>query len=166
MSELDYDTLPRRADERTTLVAFLEWQRSVLERKCAGLKDQQLRERSAPPSNLSLLGLVSHMTLVERNWFRCAVAGEPFEDVDALRHDAEFEDVDMVDPPAALIAWREACESSRDIAAARSLDFTGRDRRDREVSLRWVMVHMIEEYSRHNGHADLLRERIDGATGY
>lgn len=163
---MDYETLPRRADERTTLVAFLEWQRSVLERKCAGLSAAQLRERSAPPSQLSLLGLVGHMILVERSWFRCAVTGAPFEDLDVLRDDAEFEDVDSIDPSAALIAWREECESSRDIAAARSLDDAGRDRRGREVSLRWVMVHMIEEYSRHNGHADLLRERIDGATGY
>ena len=161
---MDYDSLPRNADERTTLVAFLEWQRSVLLRKCQGLSDDELRDNTAPPSNLSLLGLVRHMANVERGWFRRTIAGETLDDVYA--GDNDFDNVEHGDSSSAILLWQDECEHSRDIAAARSLDFTGRHRSGREVSLRWVMVHMIEEYSRHNGHADLLRERIDGAVGY
>ena len=161
---MDYYTMPRNADERTTLVAFLEWQRSVLTRKCQGLSDDELRDRSAPPSNLSLLGLVRHMANVERDWFRRTIAGETVDDVYA--GDTDFDNAENGDSSSAILSWREECERSRDIAAARSLDFTARFRGGREVSLRWVMMHMIEEYSRHNGHADLLRERIDGAVGY
>lgn len=163
---MDFETLPRTADERSTLFAFLDWQRSVLERKCAGLTDEQLRERSAPPSNLSLLGLVRHMTNVERGWFRRTIAGEAVDDAYDRAEDSDFEHVDQDTGEAALAAWRDECLGARDIAAQRSLDFSGRHRSGREVSLRWVMVHMIDEYSRHNGHADLLRQRIDGRTGY
>lgn len=160
---MDYDALPRNADERTTLDAFLDWQRSVLTRKCQGLSDDELRDRTAPPSNLSLLGLVRHMANVERGWFRRTIAGETVADV--YDGDSDFESTNG-DSSSAILRWQEECERSRDIAAARPLDFTGRHKSGREVSLRWVMVHMIEEYSRHNGHADLLRERIDGAVGY
>ena len=163
---MDYEALPRQAEERNTLVAFLDWQRSVLERKCLGLSDEQLRERAAAPSNLSLIGLVRHMTNVERGWFRRTIAGERVADVYGRNDDSDFVDIDGDTGALALTAWREECERSRDIAAARTLDFNGRHRTGREVSLRWVMVHMIEEYSRHNGHADLLRERVDGSTGY
>ena len=161
---MDYDALPRNADERTTLVAFLEWQRSVLTRKCRGLSDDEMRDRTAPPSNLSLLGLVRHMANVERGWFRRTIAGETVTDVYA--GDSDFDNVANGDSSSAILLWQEECERSRDVTAARSLDFTGHHRSGREVSLRWVMIHMIEEYSRHNGHADLLRERIDGAVGY
>jgi uncharacterized damage-inducible protein DinB len=160
---MDYDALPRNADERTTLDAFLDWQRSVLTRKCQGLSDDELRDRTAPPSNLSLLGLVRHMANVERGWFRRTIAGETVADV--YDGDSDF-DMTHGDSSSAILRWQEECERSRDIAATRPLDFTGRHKSGREVSLRWVMVHMIEEYSRHNGHADLLRERIDGAVGY
>ena len=160
---MDYDALPRNADERTTLDAFLDWQRSVLSRKCQGLSDDELRDRTAPPSNLSLLGLVRHMANVERGWFRRTIAGETVADV--YDGDSDF-DMTHGDSTSAILRWQEECERSRDIAATRPLDFTGRHKSGQEVSLRWVMVHMIEEYSRHNGHADLLRERIDGAVGY
>ena len=163
---MDYETLPRQADERATLVAFLDWQRSVLERKCLGLTDAQLRDRAAPPSNLSLIGLVRHMTNVERGWFRRTIAGETVADVYGRDNDSDFVDIDGDTGALALRAWREECERSRDIVEERSLDFSGRHRSGREVSLRWAMVHMIEEYSRHNGHADLLRERVDGSVGY
>jgi len=163
---MDYDTLPRMSDERTTLVAFLEWQRSVLERKCEGLSDEQLRRQSAPPSNLSLLGLVRHMTNVERGWFRRTISGETIADVYDRDGDTDFNDARTDTGAAALTAWREECERSREVLAPRSLDFTGRHRSGVEVSLRWVLMHMIEEYSRHNGHADLIRERVDGSTGY
>ena len=161
---MDYETLPRHADERTTLVAFLEWQRAVLARKCDGLSDDQLRDRSTPPSNLSLLGLIRHMANVERGWFRRTIAGETV--ADAYDGDSDFDNAERGESSSAILLWQEECERSRDIAATRSLDSTGRHKSGREVSLRWVMVHMIEEYSRHNGHADLLRERVDGAVGY
>lgn len=165
---LEYLDLPRNADERTTLIAFLEWQRATLARKCAGLTAEQLRERCAPPSTLSLLGLVRHLADVERGWFRRTLA---LEDVDhiyssAADPDGDFNYVDRVDVEEAFAIWHAECEQARQIVATRGLDDTGRQRAGQIVSLRWILVHMIEEYSRHNGHADLLRERLDGAVGY
>jgi len=164
----DYDTLPRVADERTTLVAFLEWRRSTLARKCAGLSVEQLRNRAAPPSTLSLLGLVRHMAEVERGWFRRTLA---LEDAPPLYRsdsepDGDFDNVDSIGSDDALAAWADECERARQIVATRTLEDEGRQKSGRSVSMRWILVHMIEEYSRHNGHADLLRQRIDGAVGY
>jgi uncharacterized damage-inducible protein DinB len=163
-----YIDIPRDADERTTLLAFLEWQRMTLARKCEGLTHDQLRERSAPPSTLSLLGLVRHLADDERGWFRRTLALEDVEDRFATdaNPDADFDDVDSADVDEAFAAWRSECEHADRIVATRRLDDTGRQRTGRVVSLRWILVHMIEEYSRHNGHADLLRQRIDGTIGY
>lgn len=163
-----YTEIPRDADERTTLLQFLEWQRATLARKCEGLTDDQLRLRSAEPSTLSLLGLVRHLADVERGWFRKTLASEDIPDqfsTDA-DPDGDFKDLDGAPVEAVFAAWRAECELARQIVATRQLDDTGRQRTGRAVSMRWILVHMIEEYSRHNGHADLLRERIDGATGY
>src|SRR5579859_3458095 len=113
---MDYDALPRNADERTTLDAFLDWQRSVLSRKCQGLSDDELRDRTAPPSNLSLLGLVRHMANVERGWFRRTIAGETVADV--YDGDSDF-DMTHGDSTSAILRWQEECERSRDIAATR-----------------------------------------------
>jgi len=159
---------PRTADEKETLTAFLEWQRATLAQKSAGLTDDQLRERAAPPSTLSLLGLVRHMADVERGWFRRTLAQE---DVAPLYYsdsdeDGEFDNVDTADVAEAFAAWDAECEQAREITSGHELDDTGRQRNGNLVSMRWILVHMIEEYSRHNGHADLLRQRIDGATGY
>jgi hypothetical protein len=133
------------SDERSTLAAFLDFQRATLAIKCDGLTDQQLREQAVPPSNLSLLGLVRHMAEVER--------------------EASFREASSADTTEAISVWKAECEHSRMLAAAAtSLDAMG-DRGGGRFSLRWVMVHMIEEYARHNGHADLLRERLDGSTG-
>jgi len=164
----DYESLPRVADERTTLVSFLDWQRATLARKCEGLSVEQLRIRAAAPSKLSLLGLVRHLTEVERGWFRRTLMGEEVPDLYSSEADpdADFDDIDGADLDATMAAWRAECGRSREIVAARGLDDTGRQRTGREVSLRWILVHLIEEYSRHNGHADLIRERIDGAVGY
>jgi uncharacterized damage-inducible protein DinB len=164
----EYIDLPRVADERTTLLAFLEWQRTTLARKCEGLTPEQLRERCAPPSTLSLLGLVRHLADVERGWFRRTLALEDVGDRFATEAnpDADFDDVDSADVDEAFAAWRSECDDADRILATRGLDDTGRQRTGRVVSLRWILMHMIEEYSRHNGHADLLRQRIDGATGY
>jgi len=165
---IEYSDLPRDADERTTLTAFLDWQRATLAKKCDGLPPDKLRLRSAPPSTLSLLGLVRHMADVERGWFRRTLA---MEDVGSLyssdsNPDGDFDDVDTADADEAFATWQAECELARQIVAARQLDDTGRQRSGKEISLRWILVHMVEEYSRHNGHADLLRQRIDGAVGY
>jgi len=165
---IEYSDLPRDADERATLTAFLDWQRATLSRKCDGLDPDQLRKRSAPPSTLSLLGLVRHMAEVERGWFRRTLA---MEDVAYLyssdaNPDGEFDDVDTADADEAFATWRAECEQARRIVAARQLDDTGKQRSGKTISMRWILVHMVEEYSRHNGHADLLRQRIDGAVGY
>ena len=165
---VDYSDLPRNADERSTLIAFLEWQRATLARKCDGLTAEQLRDRSAAPSTLSLLGLVRHMADVERGWFRRTLAQEAVPDLYSsdADPDGDFDNVERADVDEAFTAWRAACDHSRQIVASRQLDDTGRNRHGQIVSLRWILVHMVEEYSRHNGHADLLRERIDGAVGY
>jgi uncharacterized damage-inducible protein DinB len=165
---MDYEDLPRVAGEKETLLAFLEWQRAVMARKCEGLNADQLRQRSAPPSTLSLLGLVRHLADVEQGWLQRTLAGEDVQahyssDADP---DGEFDNVDNADVDEAFATWREECRRGDEIVTARELDAIGRQRTGREVSLRWILIHMIEEYSRHNGHADLLRERIDGAVGY
>jgi uncharacterized damage-inducible protein DinB len=158
---------PLEADERAMLNAWLDFHRATLAIKCGGLTDDQLRERAVPPSSLSLLGLVRHMAEVERNWFRPVLGGEAMAGIFSphLDWEASFREVDAADIGSAFSAWQAECEHARVlVAAAPSLDVTGY-RRGERYSLRWVMVHMIEEYARHNGHADLLRERMDGSTG-
>jgi uncharacterized damage-inducible protein DinB len=163
---VEYDEIPRNDDERSTLLGFLEWQRSTLARKCGGLQPEQLRIRSAEPSTLSLLGLVRHMADVERGWFRRTLAGEDVADRYSSDddRDGDFDNVDAADVDEAFAAWHEECARADEIISRRALDATGKQRTGREVSMRWILNHMIEEYSRHNGHADLIRERIDGAT--
>jgi uncharacterized damage-inducible protein DinB len=165
---VDYEEIPRNGDERSTLLAFLEWERATLARKCEGLDADQLRRRAAEPSTLSLLGLVRHMADVERGWFRRTLAGEEIDDRYSSDDDidGEFDNVDSADVEEAFASWHEECAHADEIISRRALDATGHQRSGREVSMRWILEHMVEEYSRHNGHADLLRERIDGATGY
>jgi uncharacterized damage-inducible protein DinB len=156
---------PTTGGERVSLTEFLEYQRETLAWKCAGLSPGQLREQAVPPSGLSLLGLVRHLTAVERSWFRSLFSGEagvtPVWESDPR---AAFA-VQTADPDTAVQAWREECARSRAIvAAAGSLDEVGTY--DGQLfSLRYILTHLIEEYARHNGHADLLRERLDGTTG-
>jgi uncharacterized damage-inducible protein DinB len=160
---------PAVADEPTMLTSWLDFERATLLRKCAGLAPDQLRERSAPPSTLSLLGLVRHMAEVERMWFRHGVAGEELQHrwVTDEREDADFDDAGSADIDEAFGAFEEEVARSRAIVGeASSLDQTFENKRGKQISLRWVLVHMIEEYARHNGHADLLRQRIDSETGY
>jgi uncharacterized damage-inducible protein DinB len=165
---VQYDEIPRSAGEKETLVAFLRWQRSTLQHKCDGLSAEQLRTRSAPPSTLSLLGLVRHLADVERGWFRITLNGETLDYRYASDDDpdGEFDNVDGADSEQDIAAWHEECELADRVIDSHDLDAEGTQRTGRRVSLRWILVHMVEEYSRHNGHADLLRERIDGATGY
>ncbi|WP_256257523.1 DinB family protein [Nonomuraea pusilla] len=157
---------PYIADERAMLTTFLDWHRDTLAFKCEGLTEEQLRLRSVEPSGLSLLGLVRHMAHVERAWFRRVLKAEdvPLLWDKAAHQDADFDDVDTASVEEAFTVWREEVEIARRISAETSLDATG-IRHGRDCSHRWILVHMIEEYARHNGHADLLRERIDGVTG-
>jgi uncharacterized damage-inducible protein DinB len=151
------------------LVEFLRSQRATLVLKCSGL-DAQLSRRSAEPSTLSLLGLVRHLADVERRWFRRVMAGldAPPRFSSATNPDEDFDGA-VPDPAAIAAAWEiwraEVAFADRFIGDAPDLDITGHDSWRGTVSLRWVLIHMVEEYARHNGHADLLRERIDGAIG-
>jgi uncharacterized damage-inducible protein DinB len=162
---------PLRSDERAMLDGWLDFHRATLLTKCEGLTDEQLRTRSVAPSGLSLLGLVRHLTEVERSWFRRALAGEDVPPVysPSAERDADFAGLETAVVSDDLDRFRDEVERCRRVAAEHPyLDTVGRGIRGGErvcVSLRWIYLHMIEEYARHNGHADLLRERIDGATG-
>lgn len=155
--------------ELDTLVGYLRDQRLTLEMKCAGLDAEAMADRSVPPSNLSLLGLVRHMAGVEHHWFRQVMGGQdaprPYDtDEDT---DADFNGA-VPDPAVVAEAWEtwrsQVAFAERFVAEAPGLDVTGGDGEE-PVALREVLVHMIEEYARHNGHADFLRERIDGRIG-
>jgi uncharacterized damage-inducible protein DinB len=160
---------PRLGDERTTLTEFLRCQRLTLQLKCDGLDAGQLARRAVEPSTLSLLGLVRHMAEVERGWFRRRFAGldVPKRYQTEADPDADFNGA-VADPAAveqAWAAWREEVAFAEQFARDHDLGFAGCDSEGEPVSLRELLVHMIEEYARHNGHADLLRERIDGRVG-
>ncbi|MGW1726045.1 DinB family protein [Streptomyces sp. NPDC002306] len=160
----------QNADERTMLEGWLDYHRQTLAHKCQGLTDEQLRTASVQPSELSLMGLVRHMAEVERGWFRKVLTGD---DLSPLYYSDEDRDGEFHLTTADT--WQEAYDSwQAEIAVARrnasgfGLDdlSKGRSRSTEEpFSLRWIYTHMIEEYARHNGHADLIRERIDGVTG-
>src|SRR5690606_25161784 len=159
---------PTTADEATTLAAWLDFYRETLALKCDGLTVQQLRTAAAPPPDLTLLVLVQHMTEVERTGCRRTLPGAPVPAVSPAPaergHGARYAPRDDVSAEQAMAAWREEIAVSTRNCRGRSLDdtapFHGMD-----VSLRWIYTHMIAEYARHDGHADLLRERIDGTTG-
>ncbi|KUL60021.1 MULTISPECIES: DinB family protein [unclassified Streptomyces] len=163
---------PLTADEPAMLAGWLDLHRDTLAVKCAGLDDEQTLRASVEPSALSLFGLVQHLAEVERNWIQRVFAGRDVPllygmppggfAVDGSRTFAEV-----------LAVWEREVAVSREICAGRDLDETGRLGPEQKVvtggeavvSLRWILVHLIEEYARHNGHADLIRERIDGVTG-
>jgi uncharacterized damage-inducible protein DinB len=159
---------PLVAGEREMLRDFLDYHRGTLAMKCDGLSDEDLRRRSMPPSALSLLGLVRHMAEVERQWFRRVINGEDIPLVWSA--DGDFQtayDASGATRSEAFAAWEAEVEQSRRIERqAPSLDLTAYyPRWGEDVSLRLVMLHLIHEYARHNGHADLLREGIDGTVG-
>jgi uncharacterized damage-inducible protein DinB len=166
--EITRETEPYVADERPMLEGWLEWHRQTLLYKCAGLTAEELKQASVGPSTLTLLGLVRHMAEVERWWFRRQAAGQDISDIYCTQEspDADFDDLDTADAKADFVTYLAECELARAAVADLSLQHTFHNpRREADLSLRWVYLHMIEEYARHNGHADLLRERIDGATG-
>jgi uncharacterized damage-inducible protein DinB len=160
---------PRLGDERTTLTEFLRGQRLTLQLKCDGLGAEDLARRAVEPSTMSLLGLVRHMAEVERGWFRRRFAGldVPKRYQTEADPDGDFNGAvaDAAVVEEAWEAWREEIAFSTKFTRVHDLGFTGCDSEGEPISLRELLVHMIEEYARHNGHADLLRERIDGRLG-
>jgi len=158
---------PRVADERTMLEGWLEWHRQTLLHKCSGLDAEQLKKATAEPSSLTLLGLIRHMAEVERSWFRRRAAGQDIGELycSEANPDGDFDDLETADAKADFVTYLTECELARAAVADLSLEHTFAHPRLGEIGLRWVYVHMVEEYARHNGHADLLRERIDGLTG-
>jgi uncharacterized damage-inducible protein DinB len=158
---------PGTVDERATLTSFLDFQRDTLAWKCSGLTDEQLALRAVEPSGISLLGLLRHMTGVERSWFERVIAGEKTEPAyySEEKPNDDFDALETHSVAEVYADWQSACARSREITAARPLEFGGSTQSGEICSLRWVLAHMIEEYARHNGHADLIRERIDGSVG-
>ena len=156
---------PTPADEKTTLSAFLDWYRDNLVRKVEGL-DREAVTRHLVPSLTTLLGIVKHMAYVERGWFQSTFLG-----VDVYRpgsqgdRDAEFRIEEDETPEAILALYQQEVARSQEIVAGASLEDHARRQHDRDYTLRWIMVHMIEETARHVGQADILRELTDGATG-
>ena len=160
---------PSFATEREMLAAFLDYQRATLVMKCDGLTDDELRQQSSPPSTLSLLALIRHLAEVERAWFR-RVFDDPSAPMVWSDRPMDFQaayDVSVASGKEAFAAWEAEAENSRRIVRdAESLDLAGyQPRWDEEVSLRMVMIHVLLEYGRHNGHADFLREGVDGVVG-
>jgi uncharacterized damage-inducible protein DinB len=169
--EVERPTAPNVAPEREAAESLLEYHRATLLWKCAGLTGEQLARRAVPPSGMSLLGLVRHMSEVERHWFRKKVAGEqlgPLYWTDASP-DGDFDDVDPAAAEADFAAYAGEVDAARTVQAAHDFDDTfvwhRADGTDETIDVRALVLHMVEEYARHNGHADLLREVVDGRTG-
>jgi hypothetical protein len=163
---MDEKAEPAEGDERAVLLGWLDFHRRTLAEKCAGLIDAQLVERSAPPSPLSLLGLVRHLTIMERVYASYALGAAEFDLIycDDENEDGDFEHIGPADVAPSMAAWQaEQQLATTAIAATDAMD-TG-STAGNGYSLRWNLVKLLQEYARHNGHADLLRERIDGATG-
>jgi uncharacterized damage-inducible protein DinB len=160
---------PSVAAEREMLEGWLDWQRHTLLTKCAGLRPDQLKIASVEPSNLTLLGLVRHMAEVERWWFRVFTGIAPeLTDIFCTTEqpDGDLENVADADAERDYATFITETEEARAAGKTADLDHIYRHPTNgTEKNLRWIYVHMIEEYARHNGHADLLRERIDGVTG-
>ena len=159
---------PLVADESTMLTAWLDYHRETLAQKVTGVDPARVREAAVSPSSLSLLGLVRHMADNERHWFREVVAGEQVDEYWAPEDNpgADFSGAHPDGPDADIAEWWRAVAESRAVLEGRSLDeLTAKEFPNGRMSLRWVVLHMIEEYARHNGHADLLRERLDGVVG-
>lgn len=173
MTEGERTEVPLNGDERAMLNAFLDAQRDTLEWKCSGLTPEQLKEAASPPSSLTLLGLLRHLTEVEYFWMEAILLGKGNNlglysgQENPAEGDRAWTDLESHSADDVLHNWKAACDAARrnaaslpdlDAPAAYPWD-------DQPVTLRWITVHMIREYARHTGHADLLRERIDGATG-
>ena len=163
--------VPLTGGEATLLTAFLDLQRQTLEWKCAGLTPQQLATPTVPTTDLTLLGLVRHLAAVETGWL-IGFGGLPHDLwPEVVRDDDEHFRVDpatvtQADVDAAWATWRAAAAAAREVARRLPLDTEDTPYgHDDAFSLRWILLHLVEEYARHVGHADLLREATDGATG-
>jgi uncharacterized damage-inducible protein DinB len=160
----------RLTDEKTALEEWVDFHRATLLMKCEGLTAEQLKMRAVEPSTLSLLGLVRHMSEVERGWFRRTAAREDLEFQYSTDENPEgdLNDLETANAAEDIAHYVAECQRSREAASGLSLDEVVPSRGhhpERTRNVRWIYLHMIEEYARHNGHADLLRERIDGVTG-
>ncbi|WP_179466353.1 DinB family protein [Mycolicibacterium vinylchloridicum] len=169
MTSMERPMPPLNADERTTLESWLDFYRVTLATKCEGLEDERLRFASVSPSQLTLLGLLQHVAEVERNWFRRVLAGEQAPPIfgpsdQPEGRDGGFAVTAQSSYRAAVEIWQDEIRHARANCAARALDDTS-PFMGSAVSLRWIYIHMVGEYARHCGHADLIRERIDGAVG-
>lgn len=162
--------LALRGPERAQLEAWLDFQRASLLVKCSGLDESQLAQRPVTTSLLSLLGIVRHLIHVEEYWFSYCYAGldlAPHFKSFVQHSDADFTDLDSMSVADVFDLFHVTLQQSRSVARGGDLDGVAqRQRHDHDVDLRWIYVHLIEEYARHLGHADILRELIDGATGY
>jgi len=162
---LALDELASAGNEREVLEAFIELYREIIKRKVAGLSPEQLREQLVP-SRTTVGGVIKHLAGVERGWFQLSLAGRSPAELIGVPPDEAWS-VSEHDTAESLIAdYDEACDQSRQIAAAHALDDCVPHPRMGQVSLRWIYVHIIEETARHAGHADILREQTDGATGF
>ena len=158
------------ADEKTTLLRFLHHQRRFLTRKAEGISEEDASKATCPPSDLTILGLVRHLAEVERSWAQRSMAGRDIGSIyRGVAHPEGDKDGDFHPPPSATVAdaldtfWSEV-EIADAIYRAAELDTIEESSRA-FYSLRWILVHLIEEYARHCGHADLIRQAIDGQTG-
>lgn len=159
------------ADERTQLVAWLEMQRAIIHWKCEGLSEDDAHRAVLPASPLmTMAGLVSHLRWVEHMWFEVMLLNHPSSDNPAFSDDPEDLEMMVDDVPLAklLADYEQQVKTSNEITAAHNLDDVGknRDHRAGNASLRWILFHMIEETARHAGHADAIRELLDGEVGY
>jgi uncharacterized damage-inducible protein DinB len=153
--------------ERELLDGWLEFHRATLLVKCEGLEDAQRKARPIPTSELSLHGLVRHMAETERNWFGRILLRDPA--IPRIWYDPAVKDsplgaIDDASWDEDLAVWQRECQASSDAASRYDLDYTG-EWRDKQISLKSIYLHMIQEYARHNGHADLIRELLDGTVG-
>lgn len=173
MTDGERTEVPLSGDDRAMLNAFLDAQRDTLRWKCFGLTPEQLKEAASSPSRLTLLGLLRHLTEVEYFWMEAILLGNASHlglysgQENPVEGDRAWTDLESPSVDVVLRNWEEACAvSRRNAASLPDLDTPAAYPWDGEpVTLRWITVHMIREYARHTGHADLLRERIDGATG-
>jgi uncharacterized damage-inducible protein DinB len=159
------------ADERTQLIGWLDMQRALIPWKCEGLSEADAHRPVLPSSPLmTMAGLVSHMRWVEHTWFEVIFRGGSYEDNPGFKDDPEDADMIVDDVPLArlLEEFEAQCARSNEIIATHSLDNIGQhpEVRASAASLRWILLHMIEETARHAGHADAIRELLDGETGY
>jgi len=163
--EVDRKPAPFLGDERSLLDGWLDYHRDTLLRKCAGLTREQLKTAAAEPSTLTLLGMVRHMTDNEQ-WFSSLFTGEPVIGTYCTEEspEADLGEVADADASANFAKFAEVVASAREVSPRRQLDEI-EETEGFQLSIRGAYLHMIEEYARHNGHADLIRERIDGTVG-